>query len=222
MNPRRDAWNWADRSSEWGFLASIPTGLRPLAQGCEARATLGNRAQRPSNPNGVVPLQPVASVAVTPSELGVREHLAIHSRPKPNGPPFLSPAQSGWVPRPRRFSTPTGGDTGQTQTQTHFSSKAADLLNLSNSPQTVLPDLVAADVRRLTSIPRNVSASLNLTTSRFCALSSHFEAFCYKDFSQCLRGFIPCLPSLPWLNRLPPPFSKSMFPHPWFNFFLKN
>jgi len=38
--------------------ASIPKGLRHLAQGCEARATLGNRAQSPSNLNGVVPVRP--------------------------------------------------------------------------------------------------------------------------------------------------------------------
>ena len=32
----------------------IPTGFRPKAQGCEARATLGNRHHGISNPNGVV------------------------------------------------------------------------------------------------------------------------------------------------------------------------
>jgi hypothetical protein len=32
----------------------IPKGLRPPAQGCEARATLGKRPQMETNPNGVV------------------------------------------------------------------------------------------------------------------------------------------------------------------------
>ena len=32
----------------------IPKGLRPPAQGCEARATLGHGSQMETNPNGVV------------------------------------------------------------------------------------------------------------------------------------------------------------------------
>ena len=32
----------------------IPTGFHPSAQGCEARATLGNRRKQIVNPNGVV------------------------------------------------------------------------------------------------------------------------------------------------------------------------
>ena len=35
-------------------LQPIPTGLRPPAQGCEERATLGERIQMGTNPNGVV------------------------------------------------------------------------------------------------------------------------------------------------------------------------
>ena len=34
--------------------ARIPTGFRPKAQGCEQRATLGNRRHDIHNPNGVV------------------------------------------------------------------------------------------------------------------------------------------------------------------------
>ena len=39
-------------------LAPIPKGLRHLAQGCEARATLGNRAKIISNPNRGCALSP--------------------------------------------------------------------------------------------------------------------------------------------------------------------
>ena len=41
MNPRR-------------WPRTIPKGLRPPAQGCEERATLGHGSQMETNPNGVV------------------------------------------------------------------------------------------------------------------------------------------------------------------------
>ena len=43
------------------LLPSIPKGLRHLAQGCEARATLGNRAKTVSNPNRGCALSPAPS-----------------------------------------------------------------------------------------------------------------------------------------------------------------
>jgi hypothetical protein len=36
-----------------GLVLTIPKGLRPKAQGCEERATLGNRSLADTNPNGV-------------------------------------------------------------------------------------------------------------------------------------------------------------------------
>ena len=44
----------ADASHKAAFQSSIPTGLRHPAQGCEARATLGQPSNIFSNPNGVV------------------------------------------------------------------------------------------------------------------------------------------------------------------------
>ena len=39
---------------------SIPKGLRPPAQGCEQRATLGNQIERVSNPERVVAVAIIA------------------------------------------------------------------------------------------------------------------------------------------------------------------
>ena len=39
--------------------ARIPTGFRPKAQGCEPRATLGNRDDGFLNPNGVAAIAPL-------------------------------------------------------------------------------------------------------------------------------------------------------------------
>jgi hypothetical protein len=47
-------------TSSWGDSRvprySIPTGLRPSAQGCDSGATLGQRAKENINPEGVVPI----------------------------------------------------------------------------------------------------------------------------------------------------------------------
>ena len=42
------------RIREYCTRPSAPTGLWPPAQGCEARATLGNEIETLANPNGVV------------------------------------------------------------------------------------------------------------------------------------------------------------------------
>src|SRR3954466_16137238 len=52
------------RGDEALIFSSIPTGLRPPAQGCEARATLGIRSQQPLNPNGVAALHPCSPTSV--------------------------------------------------------------------------------------------------------------------------------------------------------------
>ena len=41
----------------WDGLAIIPKGLRPPAQGCEERATLGHRWQMDSTPTGLRPIR---------------------------------------------------------------------------------------------------------------------------------------------------------------------
>ena len=47
-------------------IESAPTGLRPKAQGCEARATLGHRPQNLPNRNAVV-THPFAAPRLTPA-----------------------------------------------------------------------------------------------------------------------------------------------------------
>src|SRR6266571_3872519 len=53
MNPRRCPRTIPSPRGN-ARLRPIPKGLRPPAQGCEARATLGIRPQMETNPNGVV------------------------------------------------------------------------------------------------------------------------------------------------------------------------
>ena len=56
--------------------ARIPKGFRPTAQGCEQRATLGNRPQNISNRNAVaaIPFAPIAR-DVCHNPVGVDENL---------------------------------------------------------------------------------------------------------------------------------------------------
>jgi len=50
MRPVQQTSAWGSRSLEG---SSIPKGLCPPAQGCEERATLGQRCSKIPNPNGV-------------------------------------------------------------------------------------------------------------------------------------------------------------------------
>ena len=74
-------WGAHRRSRISPPMASIPKGLRHLAQGCEARATLGNRAKIVSNPNRGFALSPAP------------RHVRPRPKPKAQSLPFPFPAQ---------------------------------------------------------------------------------------------------------------------------------
>src|SRR5690349_21346451 len=60
----------------WHDCVSIPKGLRPKAQGCEERATLGNRRDVILNPNGVVALLSAGPNVTTPSGLKITARIS--------------------------------------------------------------------------------------------------------------------------------------------------
>ena len=80
LSPRvaRGAQPWALRRNPFGIHGEsdsplkIPTGFRPPAQGCEARATLGYQSENIINPNGVVPLTQRGGKRHNPVRVGIK------------------------------------------------------------------------------------------------------------------------------------------------------
>ena len=70
---------------------SAPTGLRPPAQGCEARATLGNGIQNGPNPNGVASL-PQRAIRRNPVGVGFNLKTPTQGSPLGAGNPGLEAA----------------------------------------------------------------------------------------------------------------------------------
>ena len=61
------------------FAFSAPTGLRPKAQGCEERATLGKRIEKLANPEGVAAALPeTVNVILAATPLGLNDITLTH------------------------------------------------------------------------------------------------------------------------------------------------